>query len=173
MNNFWIAIDYINTTIYHSIGMNINSIIEESQNHDYGAGKFDIDTGTNVRAVRFRVAKITPTKLGQFVSCWEKDIHNKNTAYTNQNAPDLLVITVFSIHGVFGQFVFPKNILLSKNILRTDTTQGKMAFRVYPSWVQVVSQSAVQTQRWQLDYFFEVNDISKLPTQRILALYNQ
>lgn len=48
-----------------------------------------------------------------------------------------------------------------------------MAIRVYPSWDNPVSKAAIQTQQWQLDYFFEVNDINSLPTQNILALYNQ
>ena len=71
----------------------------------------------------------------------------------------------------FGQFVFPKNILLEKNILKSDSTKGKMGIRVYPFWDIPTSTTAIKTQQWQLKYFFEVTDIDLLPVEKIRTLY--
>lgn len=96
-----------------------------------------------------------------------------NMPYFIDTAPDLLVITAFSQDGRFGQFVFPKDILLKKNILKSQLTKGKMGMRVYSSWDRPVSKAAIYTQGWQLSYFFEINKVEPHPTQKILALYAQ
>ncbi len=116
----------------------------------------------NSKTVRFRVARKTPKKIGQFVVCWEKGSDNKNQAYSYEDATDLLVINTFGSHNKFGQFIFPKDILLEHNILRTDTSNGKMAIRVYPSWDTPTSKHAIATQRWQLPYFINMDHASSL-----------
>lgn len=123
MNKFNKTLAYVNELLYEPNNLTIKNIQEETQNSDYGAGIFQL----NSKSIRFRVAKITPTKIGQFVSFWEKDEANKNQAFTYDNATDLLVINTFNDNGDFGQFVFPKEILLQQNILRTSSTKGKMA----------------------------------------------
>lgn len=123
MNKFNKTLAYVNELLYEPNNLTIKNIQEETQNSDYGAGIFQL----NSKSIRFRVAKITPTKIGQFVSFWEKDEANKNQAFTYDNSTDLLVINTFNDNGDFGQFVFPKEILLQQNILRTSSTKGKMA----------------------------------------------
>ncbi|MFT5429292.1 MAG: hypothetical protein ACI9PD_002029, partial [Psychrobacter glaciei] len=86
-------------------------------------------------------------------------------------SPDLLVITTFKDNHTFGQFVFPKHVLLKHNILQSHFTKGKMGMRVYPSWDKPTSNTALKTQNWQLDYFFTVTDTGILPTEKIRALY--
>ncbi len=56
----------------------------------------------------------------------------------------------------FGQFVFPKLVLLTQNILSKDEKGGKRAMRVYPPWDKVESKQAEKTQNWQLKYFFQI-----------------
>lgn len=56
----------------------------------------------------------------------------------------------------FGQFVFPKDILITQGIFSTEIKEGKRAFRVYPSWEKTTSKQAQKTQEWQLDYFVEI-----------------
>lgn len=104
MNKFNKTLAYINELLYEPNNLTIKDIHEETQNSDYGAGLFQL----NSKSVRFRVAKITPNKIGQFVSFWEKDETNKNQAFSYDNATDLLVINTFNDNGDFGQFVFPK-----------------------------------------------------------------
>lgn len=74
MNEFFKALSYVNKNFYEPSGFIIKSIHEEVQNSAYGAGTFKL----NSKSVRFRVAKQTPTKIGQFVAFWEKDKNNKN-----------------------------------------------------------------------------------------------
>lgn len=47
----------------------ITDLIEEKQNAEYVGCLFHL----NKKTIRFRVSKITPNKIGQFVSFWEKD----------------------------------------------------------------------------------------------------
>src|SRR5699024_5788543 len=148
--------------------LTIRSNQKENQNSEYGAGTFQLSS----RTVRFRVANITPTKAGQFVSFWEKDRNNKNQPYLYVEAPDLFVITTFKNENEFGQFIFPKEVLLEKGILRSDLTKGKMAIRVYPSWDNPSSKQAIQTQKLQLPYFVDMRNPNKLPLEKIVELYS-
>ncbi|WP_010307772.1 MepB family protein [Kurthia senegalensis] len=65
------------------------------------------------------------------------------------------MIVVFKNNDVYGQFVFPKDVLAKKGILRTAEKKGKMAMRVYASWDEPTSKQAIATQKWQQPYFFE------------------
>lgn len=167
VNEFNKALTYVNKIFYEPNHLFIKDIREEVQNSDYGAGVFLL----NLKSIRFRVAKITPTKIGQFVAFWEKDGDNKNQAFSYENATDLLVINTFTSTN-FGQFVFPKDILLKHNILKTPATNGKMAIRVYPSWENPTSKQAIQTQKWQLEYFVEMKNKNSLPILKLLNLYS-
>ena len=48
----------------------------------------------------------------------------RNRAFSYKAAPDLLVITCIADNKL-GQFIFPKEILLKKKILRTQNQTGK------------------------------------------------
>ncbi|MED3965129.1 MULTISPECIES: MepB family protein [Niallia] len=164
MNEFYRALTFVNENFYAPNHLMIEDICEEAQNSEYGAGTFQLNT----KSVRFRVAKTTPTKIGQFVAFWEKDEANKNQAYSYEQAPDLLIINTFTTNR-FGQFIFPKDALLKQKILKTATTNGKMAIRVYPSWDKPVSKQAIKTQSWQLEYFIELSQ--DIPNHEFMRLF--
>lgn len=166
MNKFNNAVNYVNRILYKPNHLFINNIKEENQNSDYGAGVFQL----NSKSIRFRVAKITPNKIGQFVAFWEKDDKNKNQPFSYNQSPDLLVINTFKDNH-FGQFIFPKEVLIKKGILKTNEQDGKMAIRVYPSWDTPTNKQAIATQKWQLIYFIDISDTNKLLNQEILKLY--
>ncbi|GLF92388.1 mep operon protein MepB [Bacillus safensis] len=168
MNEFYNVLTYVNKMFYEPNHLSLKAVREEVQNSDYGAGLFQL----NSKSIRFRVAKITPTKIGQFVAFWEKDEENKNQPFSYEKATDLLVINTFTSGNDFGQFVFPKEVLVKHNILKTDTTKGKMAIRVYPSWENPASKQAIETQKWQLEYFVGMNNTDSLPVQELLKLYS-
>lgn len=168
MKNFCIAFTYVNRIVYEPLGLAVKSIREEQQNAGYGAGTFELAT----RTVRFRVANITAKKVGQFVAFWEKDKNNKNQPYSYEEAPDLLVVTTFKNDQKFGQFVFPKEVLFKQRILRSNSTKGKMAMRVYPSWDHPISKQAMKTQQWQRPYFVEISELSDLSKEKIMELYS-
>ena len=83
-----------------------------------------------------------------------------------------MVINTFGRNGIYGQFVFPKEVLLKQNILKTSKTKGKMAIRVYPSWDIPTSKQAIATQKWQLPYFISIDDTNGLPINKLLKLYS-
>ena len=168
MDDFWIALAHINEQLYVPCGLTPHAIRKEVQNATYGAGRFYIGE----TSVRFRVAKVTPAKLGQFVVIWEKDTLNKNQPFSEETAMDLLVVNTFTDSNRFGQFVFPREVLKEHKILKTDKTKGKMAIRVYPSWDQPASKQAIATQKWQLDYFIEFESPNFLSKDDVLRRYS-
>lgn len=168
MNHFQEALQHMNQTIYEPKQLTVESIQEEKQNAEYGAGMFRLSS----KLIRFRVAKITPTKIGQFVAFWEKGSNNKNRPFLSTESPELLVVTTFKNNNEFGQFVFPKEILVEKNILRSPSTTGKMAIRVYPSWDKPTSKQALKTQKWQLPYFVDMSTLDQTSLDKLMERYS-
>lgn len=167
MNDFYTVLKYLNEKIYEPNDLFIKSVQEEKQNAKYGAGSFQVSS----RTIRFRVSQQTPTKAGQFVAFWEKGEENKNQPYAYETAPDLFVVTAFKNNREFGQFVFPKEVLLKQNVLSSISTKGKMAIRVYPSWDTPSSKQALKTQKWQSPYFIDMSNMSDANLDKIRELY--
>ena len=67
LHTFDTVLEYINEIIYKPNQFIIASTKEEQQNLEYAAGTFELMNRLTVKTVRFRVAKQTPTKVGQFV----------------------------------------------------------------------------------------------------------
>lgn len=124
----------------------------EEQNIDYEGATFQL----NHHVYRTRMAKLTPKKKGYFVAVWEKDANGTNQAYRYEDSPDKLIVSVIDGEKC-GQFIFPKSALLTYGILKNATQKGKMAFRVYPSWVSDLNATAKKTQSWQSDYFIDLS----------------
>lgn len=134
--------------ILKKFGYNTAKIEKENWNAEYEAMSFH-DTKYQYKS---RLAKKTPKKQGYFVAIWEKDIFSKNVPFNEKSPFDFILINVIDGQNI-GQFAFPKKILISKGIISTENKLGKMAFRVYPSWIQPLNKTAEQTQKWQLNYF--------------------
>ncbi|OKP96486.1 MepB family protein [Paenibacillus sp. P46E] len=81
-------------------------------------------------------------------------------------------LKTFKNENEFGQFVFPKDILLKQNILRSASTKGKMAIRVYPSWDSPSSKQAMKTQKWQLPYFVDMSILNQTLLEKVIELYS-
>ncbi|MDU8039033.1 MAG: MepB family protein, partial [Streptococcus sp.] len=45
---------------------------------------------------------------------------------------------------------------IRKNILSTKDSNGKMSMRFYPPWCSNLNTTARATQKWQLQYFREI-----------------
>lgn len=140
----------------------------EVDNAEYGAYQFTLQQ----RRIKFRVAKITPTKIGQFVTVWKRVGKQPIRPYDALDPFDLLVIS--TRHGeLFGQFVMPKSVLVQQGILSAAGKGGKRALRVYPPWDQTTSRQAQNTQHWQLRYFLEIPHHKPLDKARLQMLYQQ
>ena len=80
--------------IYEPAGMKITTApVAEPESAEYGAYRF----GLNDKNIVFRVAKTTPTKIGQFVTLWKR-----------QNAGDVIMPfdTTDSIEGTSKNEIF-------------------------------------------------------------------
>jgi hypothetical protein len=137
--------------IYDPCGFEFTDLYKEQEGKDYSAHKFKL----NDLHVIFRVAKITPTKIGQFVTIWKRPDNGAIKPYDSGDDLDLFVVSTRKDEH-FGQFIFPKSVLLEQGILSQNHKGGKLAFRVYPPWDETTNKQAGKTQKWQLDYFLSI-----------------
>src|SRR5690606_9985261 len=143
--------------IYDRLGFICTLPKAELESADYAACDFKL----NNLSVKYRAAKITPTKIGQFVTLWKRNKNGPIEPLEITDDVDLVVISV-RYDNYFGQFVFPKSVLVAKGIVSANGKEGKRAFRVYPSWDIPTNKQAEKTQLWQLSYFLEfTSDDSK------------
>jgi hypothetical protein len=153
-------------TLFDKCSFELSNIEIEEESSEYFACRLEI----NELKIVFRQAKITPTKTGQFVTLWKR--RNKKSViepFESSDDIDLFVINVKTKTN-FGQFVFPKSVLIEHNII-TDKKAGKRAIRVYPIWDLAESKQAIKTQKWQLDYFLEIPSDETLNLNRANLLY--
>ncbi len=144
-----------------------NKLTREAESQEYGAFNFEI----NNKRIKFRVAKITPTKCGLFVTLWKRIGTGPILPYDMADPIDLFIVSVRSAEH-FGQFVFPKNVLCEKNITAKEGKGGKRAMRVYPPWVITDNRQAQKTQTWQILYFFEIPAANQcVDTNRVRELF--
>ena len=137
-----------NELVFNKLGLEIKSVYLEKESADYNACQLLL----NEKKALFRTAKITPTKTGQFVTLWKRIPKGPIAPFAIEDNFDLVIINT-ETENHFGQFVFPKSILIEKGIFSTALKEGKRAIRVYPPWDKTTSKQAQQTQQWQLKYF--------------------
>lgn len=154
------------TILYDPCNLSCSKFIAESESVAYGAYAFTI----NNYKIQFRVAKITPIKIGQFVTLWQRADTGTIQPYDAADAIDFFVISVRN-NNTFGQFVFPKDILVAQNIFSTNGKGGKNGIRVYPPWDKTISKQAQKTQQWQLKYFLAMPINGAIDYARAKALY--
>lgn len=142
----------IKKEVYEVCGLEITDFELESESKEYDACRFKL----NGKKVLCRGAKITPKKAGQFVTFWKRNEGGPIAPFDVSDLIDFYVVNVRS-EDKFGQFVFPKSVLVKRGIISTPKKEGKRAFRVYPTWDIVKSKQAQRTQQWQLEYFYEIN----------------
>jgi len=144
--------------------LEISQVVVEPESSEYGSCTFIL----NNLKILFRTAKITPTKTGQFVTLWKRINQGLIQPFDNTDPIDLFMISVRKDNH-FGLFVFPKEVLITKEIV-SDKKEGKRAIRVYPPWDVTTSKQAQKTQKWQLDYFLEIPKNQIFDTNRAKSL---
>lgn len=134
--------------LYRPKGMAFSDWHKEAESSEYAACQYRL----NDLRVLFRTAKITPTKIGQFVTIWKRFKNGPIQPYDVADSIDLFVIAVRNDEN-FGHFVFPKDMLCQRDIVSKNGKGGKRGIRVYPPWDIPTSKQAEKTQDWQLEYF--------------------
>ncbi|MFV5698089.1 MepB family protein [Flavobacterium sp. ZT3R17] len=155
------------TLIFDPCGFELTNLVPEKESKDYGAYQFEL----NALKILFRVAKTTPTKVGQFVTVWKRIGKGPIQPFDLSDNIDFFIINTRS-GDHFGQFVFPKSVLSQQGILTTDLKEGKRAIRVYPPWDITENKQAQKTQKWQLDYFLEIHLEKPIDLNRAKSLYS-
>ena len=125
------------------------NLLFEKESKDYNAAQFRV----NNHRILFRTAKITPKKIGQFVTLWKRSNNGPIQPFDMTDPFDFIVVEIISDRGK-GYFIFPKNILCEKAIFSTNNKEGKRAMRVYAPWDKTDNAQAKKTQAWQIKYFF-------------------
>lgn len=161
-----INLTMVKTEVYDKCAFEISDFRIEQESKDYEACQFNL----NGRRIISRTAKITPKKDGQFVTFWKRNGTGPIEPFGVTDQIDFFVVNVRS-ENKFGQFVFPKSVLINKGIISTPRREGKRAFRVYPSWDATDSTQAERRQLWQQGFFYEINDEMELT--KIVELYSR
>lgn len=139
--------------VYDNCGYTLSDFVAEPQSAEYSACGFKLNT----LEIKFRNGKITPAKIGQFVTLWKRKGNGPIEPFDVSDPIDFVLINTRKGND-FGQFVFPKHILNEKGIVCGNKKQGKRGFRVYPPWDAPDNKQAKDTQWWQLKYFFKISN---------------
>lgn len=153
-------------SIYNAAGIQItDEARRETESDEYGACRFSL----NNHNIAFRVAKTTPTKIGQFVTIWKR-LAKKIVPLDNQDGINFVVISVSDATHQ-GQFIFDRATLVAQGIMSNKGKGGKLALRVYPPWTKPVAKIAIKTQNWQLPYFLPIPQDGVIATMKIRELF--
>lgn len=137
--------------MYALTDLPLRNFFEETESQEYEACSFELGP----YSIKYRKAKITPTKVGQFVTFWKRNGKGPILPYDGEDPFDFFIVGTHT-HMHSGQFIFPKRLLLEKKILSQNGKGGKRAIRIYPPWDVTTSSQAKQTQKWQFPYFFKL-----------------
>ncbi|MFE2548069.1 MepB family protein [Streptomyces sp. NPDC059355] len=154
------------TRVYDPCGFTCSQPVAEAEGGAYAAHAFTLDG----RAVRFRAAKTTPTKAGQFVTVWMRSPQGPIRPFDTADRVDLFVIAGHDEHGC-GQFVFPVDALRRHGVVSVDGAGGKRGFRVYPPWVATANRQADRAQAWQVEHFLHLPQDGPVDLARAVELY--
>ncbi|MGW7379135.1 MepB family protein [Streptomyces sp. NPDC054794] len=154
--------------VYDPCGLACSQPVPEPEGAEYAAHAFTVGG----LAVRFRVAKTTPTKVGQFVTVWQRSTEGPIRPFDTDDGVDVFVISSRDDDG-FGQFLFPRDVLCERGIMSRNGSGGKRGFRVYPPWVTTSSRQARTTQTWQTAYFLHLREGGPVDLARAQALCRQ
>ena len=140
--------------VFDACGTKISQLKAEVESAEYCAMGFRL----NQFLAQYRSAKITPTKLGQFVTLWKRDSPKQPIRpYHVDDQLDLAIIATRQDEKL-GYFIFPVAVMSEQGIVGNNKNPGKRGFRLYPAWDKPVSKQAVKSQKWQLQYFLEMTD---------------
>lgn len=139
--------------VFKPSGLELSDLQIELESKEYFAQTFQLGK----YKVKFRTAKITPTKTGQFVTLWKRNNQGITAPHSITDNFDFYIIATRQENNI-GVFIFPKAVLHQNHILSDDSRDGKRGFRVYPIWDVTNNKQAQKTQTWQLNYFLELTE---------------
>lgn len=151
----------IDELVFKPCNFSLKNIKPETESQEYSAHRFQLDE----KQILFRVAKVTPTKKGQFVAIWKRNTEGITAPFEVADEFDFYLIATKTTTN-FGIFIFPKKILNENKILSDQTRDGKRGIRVYPIWDEATSKQAHKTQLWQTKYFLDLSNPEQIDLNR-------
>jgi hypothetical protein len=121
------ALNKIEELICKIYGSGIVNVTEDKECPDYFGCKFQLGS----QHVKFRKSRVTPKKIGQFVTLWKRDRNGQPVPYDLGDDFDFYIILSEHTHQS-GLFIFPKELLARMGILTSEVREGKRGFRIYP-----------------------------------------
>lgn len=163
---------YLVDILFVPCGFSIVNVVHDGLSKKYAGSGFYLGD----QRVIFRIANLTPNKIGNFVALWKKAVGEsgraENTPYA-VNELDFCIIYVEKQHQR-GVFVFPNWVLAENGILSSNVkTVGKIGFRMYPEWDIPTSNIAQKTQSWQLPYFINLSDTQSIDYRKFCLIMNR
>lgn len=158
----------IETVILTSFGATIQNFEKDKECNDYFGYNFQIDG----KEVKYRKARITPKKVGQFVTLWKRNSDGQTAPYELTDKPEFYLVAAAKDEQ-FGFFIFPKKVLADKQILSAETRSGKRGFRIYPDWDVPQNQQAEKAQKWQIEFFINLTGSNMGDLQKFGAIFGR
>ena len=153
--------------LYSKCGFQLQHLVWNPESTNYGACSFEL----NNYKIQYRVANITPTKIGQFVAIWKRNNKGITAPFDVTDSLDFLIISVRESES-FGQFIFPKSVLIAKGIVSQNEKGGKRGIRVYAPWNKPENKQAIKTQAWQINYFVEIRENSPVDFELVKRIFS-
>jgi hypothetical protein len=158
-------LSYLQSSVFNPCGLTVSQIYVEKESAEYSAYTFNLGDFK----IKFRIAKITPTKIGQFVTFWKRIDRGPIAPFHIDDAIDFFLVHA-KTENRSGLFIFPEKVLHQQGILSDNIKEGKRAIRVYPPWNKAENKQAIKTQTWQLHYFLDLLPLSTLDLERAKLL---
>lgn len=162
IESFKADLQLVEKLLYNECGFQLQNLVWNSESTNYGACSFEL----NNKLIQYRVANITPSKIGQFVAIWKRNNVGITAPFDVLDSLDFMIISVRDSENL-GQFIFPKAVLVSKGIVSKNEKGGKRGIRVYAPWDKPINKQAIQTQAWQVNYFVEIKENSLLDLELV------
>ncbi len=161
-------IELINKFVFKNCRIVLTEVEAELESKEYLAHDFKLDG----QKIKFRKAKITPTKTGQFVSIWKRNEKGITEPFDILDDFDFYIIAARKETN-FGLFIFPKTVLYKNRILSDKIRDGKRGIRVYPTWDITTNKQAQKTQLWQTKYFLDLSQDKLINLKKAEELLKQ
>ncbi|ERJ59065.1 MepB family protein [Sphingobacterium paucimobilis] len=146
---------FLNDRLVEVFGIGISDIQVENEAKDYSGCHFKIGD----LQFKYRKAKVTPKKIGQFVALWKRNAAGKTEPYHIDDPFDFYIVET-QYGDQSGCFIFSKSVLVEREILSKENSEGKRGFRVYPIWDTPDNKQAIMTKNWQVRFFHRIEGSS-------------
>ncbi|WP_312825731.1 MepB family protein [Epilithonimonas sp.] len=141
-------IEKVEKVLQKHFDLPFSEITQDSECEEYFGFNFKI----NQINFKFRKSKLTPKKMGQFVTLWKRNAEGKTIPFDINDNFDFYIIAVEENHHS-GFFIFPKTVLEKENLISSKIKTGKRGFRIYTDWHFPNNKQAEKTKLWQSDFF--------------------